>query len=189
MNKELDFRGDSNKRGSVEENTEPRFLVIGQIGKAHGVKGEMRVVMHTDLPERFTWLDAVYVGQDNPSLVPVESVRFHKNWVLLKLEGYEDRDAVSLLTGQILQVDESQAIPLEEGEYYLYQLEGLAVVSDQGENLGSLVEIIETGANNVFVVQGSDGEILLPDTKEVILNIDFDIGQMTVHILPGLLST
>ena len=189
MSKELDFRRDSNKRGSVGKSAEPRFLVIGQIGKPHGVRGEMRVVAHTDLPERFTWLDAVYIGQDNPYLVPVESVRFHKNWVLLKLEGYNDRDAATLLSGQIVQVDESQAIPLEEGEYYLYQLEGLTVVSDQGEALGSIIEVIETGANNVFVVQGKDAEILLPDTEEVVLDIDFDQGQMTVHILPGLLST
>ena len=149
----------------------------------------MRVVPHTDLPERFSWLEEVYVGQADLSLIPVEHVRFHKNWVLLKLAGYDDRDAAAELRGQLLQVDESQAIPLEEGEYYLFQLEGLQVLSDQGKALGTLVEIIETRANNVFVVHGSDGEILLPDTKEVVLDIDFDIGQMTVHLLPGLLST
>jgi len=189
LSKESDLRGDINQRGSVEDGTEPRFLVIGQIGKPHGVRGEIRVVIHTDLPERFTWLEEVYVGQSDPSLVPVENVRFHKNWVLVKLAGYDDRDAVEVLRGQLLQVDESQAIPLEEGEYYLYQLEGLQVLSDEGKGLGTIVQVLETGANNVFVVRGQDGELLLPDTKEVVLDIDFDLGQMTVHLLPGLLST
>ncbi len=93
------------------------------------------------------------------------------------------------LRGQLLQVEMSQAIPLEEGEYYLYQLEGLQVLSDQGKELGTIVEVIETGANNVFVVRGPDGELLLPDTEEVVLDIDFDKGKMTVHLLPGLRST
>jgi 16S rRNA processing protein RimM len=172
----------------VEDNTEPRFLVIGQIGKPHGVHGEMRVVPYTDLPERFTWLEEVYVGQDRPILVPIEHVRFHKNWVLLKLAGTDDRDAAALFNGQLLLVDESQAIPLEEGEYYLYQLEGLSVISDQGLDLGIIVEVMETGANNVFVVRGEDGQLLIPDTKEIVLDIDFDNARMTVHIIPGLLS-
>ncbi len=79
----------------MEDDAEPRFLVIGQIGKPHGVRGEMRVVTHTDLPERFSWLEEVYVGEVDPILLPIEKVRFHKNWVLLKLAGYDDRDAVT----------------------------------------------------------------------------------------------
>ncbi len=132
MSKESDLHREQSRRGSVEDHTEPRFLVIGQIGKPHGVRGEMRVVTHTDLPERFTWLEDVYVGEVDPSLIPVEKVRFHKNWVLLKLAGYDDRDSVSTLSGQLLQVDMSQALPLEEGEYYLFQVEGLQVFTDQG---------------------------------------------------------
>lgn len=188
MSKNFNSSSYHDQRGSGES-SEPRFLVIGQIGKPHGVKGEMRVITHTDLPERFTWLDEVFVGEKNPQLVAVENVRFHKDWVLLKLAGYDDRNSVSLLQGQLLQVDESEAIPLEEGEYYLYQLDGLAVISDKGQFLGTIIEVIETGANNVFVVHGNHGELLLPDTEEVILDIDFEKAQMTVHLLPGLLST
>jgi 16S rRNA processing protein RimM len=86
-----------------------------------------------------------------------------------------------------LQVPKDEAIPLEEGEYYLYQLEGLAVYTDEGEHLGELVEVLETKANNVFIVHGSRGEVLLPDTEEVVLEIDFENGRMKVHLLPGLL--
>lgn len=169
----------------MESSPEPRFLVIGQIGKAHGVQGEVRVVPHTDVPERFTWLEAVYIG-DDPQPVAVESARLHKNFVLLKLAGYESREQVERLRGQWVQVPEEDAIPLEEGEYFLYQLIGLQVFQDTGQLLGELVDVIETQANNVFVVQTEAQQLLLPDTEEVVLAIDFENGRMTVHLLPGL---
>lgn len=171
----------------MDSATEPSFLVIGQITKPHGVIGEVRVIPHTDLPERFTWLETVFIGKTNPQPVPVESARLHNNLVLLKLAGYDDRDAVEALRGAWLLVPESEAIPLAEGEYFLFQLMGMEVLTDSGEPLGRLVEIIETGANNVFRVSGSRGDVLLPDIDEVILDIDLDNGRMTVHLLPGLL--
>ena len=100
MTQKSNANQDHAQRGSVDSHTEPRFLVIGEIAKPHGVRGEMRVALHTELPERFTWLDTVYLGQHNPRQVAVEGVRFHKNWVLLKLEGYNDRTAVEVLRGQ-----------------------------------------------------------------------------------------
>lgn len=171
----------------VSPSTEPRFLVIGRVIKPHGVRGEVRVEVITDLPERFTWLETVYVGEDSPEPVGVEAVRFHKSYALVKLEGYDTREKAAELRNQLLQVLEADAIPLEEGEYYLYQLVGLAVYTDEGEHLGELVDVIETKANNVFIVQGSRGEVLLPDTDEVILDIDFENGRMEVHLLPGLI--
>jgi 16S rRNA processing protein RimM len=170
----------------VEPAAEPSFLAIGRITRAHGVRGEVRVVVYTDSPERFTWLKTVYVGEKDPRPVGVSAVRFHKEQVILKLEGYDDRDSVEALRGQLLQVPESEGIPLAEGEYYLHQLIGLNVYSDEGDHLGELVEFLETGANLVFVVRGERGEMLLPDTKEVVQAIDFDNGRMTVHLLPGL---
>ncbi|MBK8985860.1 MAG: 16S rRNA processing protein RimM [Chloroflexi bacterium] len=156
--------------------------------KPHGVRGEVRVLPHTDLPERFTWLETVYLGQNNPRPVAVEAARLHQNLVLLKLAGYDDRDAADSLRGMWLQVPESEAIPLEEGEYFLYQLIGLAVFSDEGEHLGELTQVLETGANNVFVVTKEKQEILLPDIEDVIVDIDFDNGRITAHLLPGLLG-
>lgn len=189
MDLESNPREERGGRGSVEENTEPRFLVIGQVGKPHGVRGDVRVIPHTDVPERFTWLDEIHIGEINSPPVAIEYARFHKDWVLLKLAGYDDRDAAQNLRGKLLLIKEEQAIPLEDNEYFLYQLVGLAVVSEDGENLGELVEVIETGANNVFVVHGQYGEILIPDTREVVREIDFDRGQITVYLLPGLLLT
>jgi 16S rRNA processing protein RimM len=177
---------DLEQRGSEGKSIEPRFLVIGQIGKAHGVRGEVRVTPHTDLPERFTWLETIYVGEPDPQPLRVESARLHKNFILLKLAGYDSREQVERLRGQWLQVPEEEAIPLEEGEYFLYQLIGLQLFQDTGLFLGELVDIIETAANNVFVVQTETQQLLLPDTEEVVLAIDFEDNRMTVHLLPGL---
>ena len=176
----------NDQRGSVDDSAEPHFLIIGKILKPHGVRGEMRVMPHTDLPERFTWLESVYVGQKKPKRIEVESVRFHKNLILLKLVGYDSRESIDSLRNQWLQVPESEAIPLEEGEYFLYQLEGLSVKTDEGEVLGTIKQVIQTGANNVFVVNGSHGELLIPDIEEVVLDIDFDAELMVVHVIDGL---
>ena len=184
MTKHLDHSHDFAQRGSGE----PRFLVIGQVGKAHGVRGEVRVFPHTDIPERFTWLEKVYIGEANPRPAAVESARLHKGFVLLKLAGYDSREQVERLRGEWLQVLEDDAIPLAEGEYFLYQLVGLQVYNESGERLGELVEVIETAANNVFVVQMPDQQLLLPDIEDVVQEIDFENGRMTVHLLPGLLS-
>jgi 16S rRNA processing protein RimM len=174
------------QRGLDSSSTEPRFLVIGRVIKPHGVLGEVRVEIITELPERFTWLKTIYVGEASPQPVGVESVRFHKDFALIKFEGCDSREAAVELRNQLLLVPEDEAIPLEEGEYYLYQLEGLEVYTDEGEHLGQLVEVVETKANNVFVIHGPRGEVLLPDTEEVVLDIDFENGRMEVHLLPGL---
>ena len=163
------------------------YLVIGQITKPHGVRGEVRVMPHTDLPERFTWLEAVFVGDTNGEPVAVEHARLHKTMVLLKLAGVNGRDAAEALRDKLLYVSELEAIPLDEDEYFLFELEGMEVVTDDGRILGTLIEVLETKANNVFVVRGENGEVLLPDTEEVIQEIDFENGRIHVNLLPGLL--
>ena len=175
------------ERGSADNSAEPRFLVIGRVLKPHGVRGEVRVEMHTDLPERYTWLDTVYVGKVQPRPVPVEGVRFHKSWVLLKLEGYDDREAAGTLRSEWIQIPEEQSIPLEEDEYFLFQLIDLEVYTEDGDYLGQIKEVLENKANNVFVVQGSSGEILIPDIDDVVLEIDFEAKRMLIYPLKGLL--
>lgn len=177
----------SKRRGLAVETTEPRFLVIGRIVKPHGVRGEVRVEVHTELPERFGWLESVYIGDPDPKPVAVEQVRFHKSSVLLKLAGYDDRIDAEKLRAQWLLIPEDEGLPLEEGEYYLYQIIGCTVISDQGQVLGKIVEVIETKANNVFVVEGPRGELLLPDTEEVIKEVDLENSRVLVHLISGLL--
>ncbi len=164
--------------------------MIGRIARAHGVRGELRVEVLTELPERLTWLERVYLSRDpddeEPEAVTVTNVRFHKGQALVTLTGTTSREAAEELRSSYLLVPIAEAIPLEEDEYYYYQLEGLEVVSDEGERLGTIREVLETGANQVFVVDGPAGELLLPNTEEVVLEVDLEAGRMTVHLLAGL---
>jgi 16S rRNA processing protein RimM len=143
------------------------------------------------MPERFTWLERVFLSRDaddpDPVVASVTRVRFHKGQVLLVLGGYQDRGAAEALRGMWLLVPETEGIPLEEDEAFYYQLEGLQVYSDEGAHLGELIEVLETGANEVFVIRGTTGEVLLPNIEDVILDVNIDEGRMTVHLLPGLL--
>jgi 16S rRNA processing protein RimM len=173
-------------RGLAEEPVEPRFLVIGRVVKPHGVRGEIRVEIHTEDPDRFNLLDSVYIGLDEPEEIGIESVRYHKSWVLLKLQGYDDRDAASRLRSQWLQIPESLGLPLDDGQFYLYQILDLEVWTDDQRYLGRVTEIMETKANDVLIVQGPYGEILLPDTEEVLIDINIEEGRITVDLLPGL---
>lgn len=176
------------KGGSVEDSAEPRFVTIGRVSKPHGVRGEVRVVPLTDLPERFEWLEYVFVGDRNPVRVPVESVRYHGESILLKLGGYPTRDDAERLRDQLLQVPEEDAIPLEDDEYFLFQTIGLDVFTENEIPLGHVTEILETGANNVFVVNGEKGELLIPDIPDVICDVDIESGRIVIRPLPGLLD-
>ncbi|MGH2536633.1 MAG: ribosome maturation factor RimM [Candidatus Promineifilaceae bacterium] len=166
----------------------PRFLAVGRIHSAHGIRGEVRVQVLAQDASRFQELEQLFLGEADPRPVALEGARPHKSGVLLKLRGVDDRNAAEALRGQLLQVAWEDAVPLEDGEYYLYQLLGLQAYSDAGEHLGELVYVLETGANNVFVIKTAGAELLLPDIPEVIQAIDFAAGRMVVHLLPGLVE-
>lgn len=174
-------------KNQSQQEGQASYLIIGQVTKPHGVRGEVRVIPHTDDPERFTWLEKVYLDEALTRATAVEQARLHKDFVLLKLAGYDDRDAAEGLRGHWLYISEADALPLAEDEYYLYELEGMAVVTVDGRSLGVLVEVIETRANNVFVVKGPLGELLIPDIEDVIQTIDFEENRMTIIPMQGLL--
>lgn len=179
-------------QGSVGRAADPSFLVIGRVVRPHGVRGEVRVAIHTQLPERFTWLDEVYISRSandpDPQLMALRSVRFHKGYALVRLGDYEDRGDAEVLRGYWLMVPEDEAIPLEEDEVFHFDLEGMAVYTEDAEHLGTLSEVLETGANEVFIVRGDRGEILIPNIEEVIMEVDLEGRRMVVHLLPGLLA-
>ncbi len=181
-------------RGSVGQrrSSEPRFLTIGLVVGAHGLRGELKVAILTDDPHRFGLLDRVFIGQEDESPVPraVEGFRLHKGQALLLLEGCHDRAAAEALRGYLVQVTREEALPLEEGQYYEHQILGLEVWTASGEYLGELVEIIYTGANDVYVVQPADAggrEILVPALKDVVVDVDPDGGRLVVELPEGLL--
>lgn len=185
---ELPEQESRSTEGSVVHPTEPRFLVVGRVIRPHGVRGEVRVELHTSDPDRFESLASVHIGDPANKPVAITSARRHQDVALVTFDGIIDRDAAEKLRDQWLYIPVEEAAPLAEGEYFLYQLEGLTVQDESGRVLGQLSEVIETGANNVFVVSGPLGDLLLPDIPDVIRDIDFDKGRITVNLLPGLID-
>lgn len=165
---------------------EPTHLVIGKIVAPFGIRGEVKVRIESDDPERFALLETVYLGK---ALRPytIESSRIHQGSALLHFRGVDDRTAAEALRDQFVYVTMEEALPLGEGEYYVYQIEGLAAVTAEGERLGTVREVLQTGANDVYVIDGPKGEILLPVIPDVILGVDLDAGTITVRIPDGLL--
>jgi 16S rRNA processing protein RimM len=171
--------------GTVQRRPEPHYLAIGQVVRPFGLRGELRVELLTEYPDQLARLRTVYLGPQSEPWV-VESVRLHKEAALFKLVGCDDRNAAEELRGQVLQIARGDAVPLEEGEYYEHQIVGMSVVEDNGTFLGKVTEIISTGANDVYVVVGPDGQLLLPAIETVILQIDLDADQIVVHVMDGL---
>jgi 16S rRNA processing protein RimM len=183
----------SRPQGSGEDSSpsEPEFLAVGRVLRPHGLRGELRVEIHTDFPEGFAVRERLYLGHAELSpdtYIPytLEGHRFHQGTVLLKFAGIDDRGHAEIFREQWVWVPVEEAVPLEEGEYYLHQMLGLRVVTEEGEELGQIAEIIETGAHPVYVVQGLQGEILVPDIEEVIVHIDLPAQQVTIQLLEGL---
>jgi 16S rRNA processing protein RimM len=171
---------------------EPRYLTVGRVVGAHGLRGELTVEILTDDPHRFGRLDRVLVGLEGEEPVPwlLIGYRLHKRRALLRLAGCEDRPTAETLRGYLIQIPRGEAIPLEEGEYFEHQILGLGVWTVSGECLGEVAEIIYTGANEVYVVHGTDPghpEILIPAIEDVVLKIDLEAGRLVVKLPEGLL--
>ena len=165
----------------------PSYIAIGRISGAHGIRGEVKVVVHTDDPERFQHLDCVYLGEgDSPRRVAVLGCRFHRKHVLLSLEGYQDRTSAETLRGEWVRIPLAEALPLGEDEVYEFQVLGSMVETVDGELLGRVTEVIFTGANEVFVVEGASGSLLVPVLKDVVLAVDSSAGTVLVSLPPGL---
>jgi len=168
----------------------PSYLAVGRIVGPHGIRGEVKVDVMTDFPERFRAGARVYLGvrTDDPDARPVviAAARPHKGMLLVKLNVVPDRNAAELLRSQYLLIPESEAMPLGEHENYAHDLIGLQVRTPDGETLGELVEILFTRANDVYVVRGTAGEILLPALRDVVLQVDLAARTMVVALPEGL---
>lgn len=161
---------------------------VGVIAGTHGLRGEVKVFPTTDEPARFLDLEKVILdtGREERTLT-IRSVKFFKKFVILGFKGMDRIEDVEKLKGAELLINREDAIPLEEGEYFIPDLLGLRVVTDDGRELGVIKDVIETGANNVYDVQNEDGaRILIPAIPQCILDVRLEEGDMTVHLLPGL---
>lgn len=165
----------------------PAFLAVGKIRRPYGLRGEALLEVYTDFPERLRPGKVVYAGDRRERLV-IRQARAHREGLLLAFEECHRPEETERFRNRILYIATEDAAPLAEGEYYYYQLVGLTVVDEDGRELGRLSEVLVTGANDVYVVRGARGEILLPAIPQVVRNIDLAAKRMVVHLLPGLLD-
>lgn len=167
-------------------------IAVGHIVGVHGLRGEVKVEMYTDFPERFAPGAVLLVGEDLAEET-IEQVREHKTHLLIKFAGVDNRTAAEDLRNLWIFVDEADAALLEEGTYWIHDIIGLEVVTDQGKPIGRVTDVLATGSNDVYVVAPQDdfnhgSEILLPALDDVILAVDLEQGRMTVHLPDGLLD-
>lgn len=176
--------------GSGDNPSEPLLMKLGKILRPHGIRGEVRMLVYTAYPEQIPYMEEVLIGSEETfEPYKVETIRFHRDAVLLKFVGIDDRNAAEGLRDLLVLVPIDIGAPLEEGEYYTYELMGVSVFTDAGEFIGVIEEIWETGANDVFVLRGSQrGEVLIPDTEEVVQSVDLDAQKMIITAIPGLLD-
>lgn len=166
------------------------YLRVGVISNTHGVRGEVKVYPTTDDIKRFDYLKEAVIDTGKEYIdVNVTSVKYFKNMVILKFEQFNNMDQVIPYKGMDLLVTRENAIPLEEGEHFIVDLVGCKIVTDDGEDFGELIDVLQTGANGVYVVKTNDGkEVLLPVIDECVLEKDVENKVIKVHIMKGLLD-
>ncbi|MGG2095865.1 ribosome maturation factor RimM [Bacillus sp. S13(2024)] len=169
-----------------------KWFNVGKIVNTQGVKGEVRVISRTDFPEeRYKVGNILYIWQEKvaePLAVKVTSHRQHKSFDLLKFEGYNNINEVEQLKGSLLKVPEEQLGELPEGEYYYHEIIGCTVVTEDGETIGTIKEILSPGANDVWVIKQPKGQdVLIPYIEEVVLQVNIDEKLVTIQVMEGLL--
>lgn len=165
-------------------------LQVGVITQTHGIRGEVKVFPTTDDVNRFKKLKEVILDTGKERLMmEIESVKFFKQYVILKFRGYDSINDIEKYKRAKLLVTRDKAVKLKKDEYFIADLIGLKVVTEDGESFGTLKDVLATGANDVYVVERADAsEVLLPAIRECILNVDMEQGCISVHIMDGLLD-
>lgn len=166
------------------------LLQVGIITSTHGVRGEVKVYPTTDDPRRFRRLKEVVLDTGREKLnLEIEGVKFFKQFVILKFKGLDNINDIEKYRQKSLYVTRKNAVRLQRDEYFIADLIGLKVQAEDGKELGTVKDVIETGANDVYEVEMADGKsLLLPAIKQCILNVDVENGTMQVHVLEGLLD-
>lgn len=166
------------------------LLQVGIITSTHGVRGEVKVYPTTDDPRRFRRLKEVVLDTGREKInLELEGVKFFKQFVILKFKGLDNINDIEKYRQKSLYVTRKNAVRLQRDEYFIADLIGLKVQDEDGTELGTVKDVIETGANDVYEVEMADGRsLLLPAIKQCILNVDVENGMMQVHVLEGLLD-
>lgn len=186
--REHQTQNEDNRAAGSPPQGEPAFIAVGKLRRPHGVHGEILMDVLTDFPERLIEGMLLYIGTEQLPLRLVKR-RYHREALLVTFEGYETPETVGEFRNQYAFIPTADLAPLPEGEYYHHQILGLRVIDETGAGLGTIVEIIETGANDVYVVRQEGGsDVLLPAIDSVILDVNLNSGEMHVHLLPGLID-
>lgn len=166
------------------------LLQAGVITTTHGIRGEVKVFPTTDDVHRFEDLDSVLLDTGREYMkLEIENVKYFKQYAILKFKGIDNINDIEKYKGRSLYVTRDQAIPLEEDEYYIADLIGLDVYLESGEKFGVLKDVMETGANDVYIVETEEGkEVLIPAIHECVLDIDVEENRMEIHLMDGLLD-
>lgn len=167
---------------------EKQLLEIGQIVNTYGIKGFLKVVPYTDDIKRFEKLNSIYI-QTKKALetVTIEEVKYSKNLVLLKIKGIDNINDAENYKNCYIKINRSDAVELPEDSYFIIDLIGIKVYTDEGEELGDIVDVFPTGANDVYVVKNEIGkQVLLPAIGDVIKNVDIKNKKMIIHLIEGL---
>ncbi len=166
------------------------ILQVGIITSTHGIRGEVKVFPTTDDVRRFKRLKEVILdtGKEKKTL-EIENVKFFKQFAILKFKGLDDINDVERFRQKSLYVTRKNAVRLNRDEYFIADLIGLSVLDEEGKTLGTVKDVMETGANDVYIIDMTDGrELLLPAIKQCVLQVDVENGFMKVHVLDGLLD-
>ncbi len=166
------------------------LITIGKVIRPFGVKGEMKVEPMTDFPRRFDKLTKVYlVSRTGKEVVcEVRSVRYSSGVPFILLAGYDSPEKSGAFNGWFIKVPEEEAEPLPEGTYYWFELIGMEVFSQAGDKLGTIVDIFETGSNDVYVLKRGRKEVYIPATQDVIKQVDRKTKRMIIHLMDGLME-
>lgn len=165
------------------------YLQVGVITSTHGIRGEVKVFPTTDDPNRFKSLKKLVLDTGKTYLpLEIEGVKFFKQFVILKFKGIDNINDIEKYKKMPLLVSREDAVELEENEYFMADMIGMEVVTEDGKRFGELKDIMETGANDVYVVESDvHGEVLIPAIKECILDVDVENDKMTIRLMNGLI--
>ncbi|MEW6725700.1 MAG: ribosome maturation factor RimM [Bacillota bacterium] len=166
------------------------LIAIGKVVNTQGHRGAVRVLLLTDFPERFLELDSVILVQgERQTVMHVEQASLHKAFAVLKFREIEDMNGAEAVKGAVLKLPREKLVPLPDGRYYIFDIVGLDVFTVDGNLLGKVKDVLQTGANDIYVVAGTDGkEVLIPALKQVVREIDLEGRRMQVDPPEGLLD-
>ena len=163
-------------------------LQVGVISSTHGVRGEVKVFPTTDDVTRFRQLKKVYLDTGREMLpLEIQNVKFFKQFAILKFKGIDNINDIEKYRGKSLMIDREDAVDLDEDEYFIADMIGMKVYTEDGSEFGTLKDVMETGANDVYIIDSLEhGEVLIPAIRECILDVDMDEERMAIHLMEGL---